>query len=175
MTQANPSASYQPQTREVIVHCRVSRSWISGRVVMPLGRSLLDYVNATPTFLKLRDTVFRSGHRRTARFFTLRRDAISIIIAEDGETGLTREQGPGQFTERPVAFLLENGEVEGRIAVRENVRVSDEVIRTKAFFAVQDGTVRIEGDSICQRLPQSIPLVLVNAGQVIGVADLTSS
>ena len=49
------------------------------------------------------------------------------------------------------------------------------MIRTKAFFAVTDGTIRIEGDSICQRLPQSIPLILVNASQVIGVADLTSS
>jgi hypothetical protein len=166
---------YRPDTREVVVHCRVGRSWIAGRLVLPVQRNLLDYLNAAQTFLKLVDAVLPSGPRQAAGFVALRRDAISLILPDEGETGITQDQGAGQFTQQPVACLFETGEVSGLMSVRKNIRVSDELGNAKGFFAVRKASLRLQSESSSSTLREPVSLLLVNAKHVIGVAELKSS
>jgi hypothetical protein len=167
--------AYRPETREVVVQCRVGRSWISGRLVLPVQRNLIEYLNAAQVFLKVVHAVLPTGTRRTAGFVALRRDAISLIVPEEGDAQIVRDQGAGQFTEQAVSCIFESGEVSGQMSVRKKIRVSDVMGNTKGFFAVREASLRLEADPSELTLPAPVPLLLVNAQHVVGVAELETT
>ncbi|MFQ5515179.1 MAG: hypothetical protein ACE5FG_12205 [Myxococcota bacterium] len=166
---------YLPRSRAIIVHCLVRSHWVSGRLLLPTNRSLLDYLNARGSFLKLLDVVFPTGSRRTASFFLLRRDAISFIVPETGEDGIVQSVPEPHHSEGAVSCLFPFAEIEGRMSVREGVRVSGEITRVRGFFPLKDAHIRLESEAATLPIPEHVPLVLLHVGTLVGVADLGSS
>ena len=140
--------------------------WVIGTLHMPEGMPLLSFLNGDDSFFRMTN-VSLSEQPRTIAFLALQRKAVLLVVPGDG----TRADDKGRALLRhDVACLFDGGLVMGTLALAPGVRVSDELMQSDEFFALEDCTMGI--DASPEPIMEAEELVFVHAAEMFGVAEL---
>jgi hypothetical protein len=143
--------------------------WVIGTMHVPEGMGLLPFLNSGEAFFRMTN-VSLPEQPRTIPFLALQRKAVLVVVpGEDAVLGLLEEE---DREPHEVACLFDGGLVMGTLRLKKGVRVSDELMRSEEFFAIEDCTLGI--DAAPEATMEAEELVLVHAAEMFGVADLES-
>jgi hypothetical protein len=130
---------------------------------------LLAYLNSDEPFFRMTN-VSLPEQPRSLPFLALHRKAVLIIVpGEDVLLGLHLED---RRTRREVACLFDGGLVMGTLRLPRGMRVSDELMESEEFFAIEDCTLGF--DAAPEPLMEAEELVFVHAAEMFGVAEVES-
>ena len=115
---------------------------------------------------KLRNVAI-SHKKEPIPFFALRLEAVPMIVPSEHEVV---PNVLGATTEHKVMCLLRGAMVTGKLEILENLRVSDYLMRSPGYIPLRDCTLRVPA-KVQLPFPNPVPLVLVNAECVTGVAE----
>ena len=134
---------------------------------VPQGMGLLPFLNGEEAFFRMTN-VSLPEQPRTIPFLALQRKAALIVVpGEDALLGLNEDD---RRTRHEVTCLFAGGLVMGTLPLPRGVRVSDELMQSKEFFAIEDCTLGI--DASPEPLMEAEELVFVHAAEMFGVAEL---
>jgi len=141
--------------------------WVIGTLHVPAGVGLLPFLNSQQAFYRMTN-VSLPDQPQTIPFLALQRKAVLVVVpGEDAHLGL-HEADSGARHE--VACLFDGGLVMGTLRLPRGVRVSDELMQSQEFFAIEDCTLGI--DASPEPVMEAEKLVLVHAAEMFGVAEL---
>jgi hypothetical protein len=141
--------------------------WVIGTLHVPDGVGLLPFLNGDEAFFRMTN-VSLPEQPRTIPFLALQRKAVLIVVpGEDALLGLHEDDARERHE---VACLFDGGMVMGTLPLPEGMRVSDELMQSKEFFAIEDCTLAI--DASPEPLMEAEELVLVHAAEMFGIAEL---
>ena len=141
--------------------------WVIGTMHVPEGTGLLPFLNGDEAFFRMTN-VSLPEQPQTIPFLALQRKAVLIVVpGEDALLGLHEERGR---VRHEVACLFDGGLVMGSLPLPKGVRVSDELMQSEEFFAIEDCTLGI--DASPEAIMEAEELVFVHAAEMFGVAEL---
>ena len=141
--------------------------WVIGTMHVPEGVGLLPFLNGDEAFFRMTN-VSLPEQPRTISFLALQRKAVLIVVpGEEAMLGLHEEDGR---VRHEVACLFDGGLVMGTLPLPKGVRVSDELMQSEEFFAIEDCTLGI--DASPEPIMEAEELVFVHAAEMFGVAEL---
>jgi len=141
--------------------------WVIGTLHVPEGVGLLPFLNGDEAFFRMTN-VSLPEQPRTIPFLALQRKAVLIVVpGEDALLGLHEHD---RRTRHEVACLFDGGLVMGTLPLPKGVRVSDELMQSEEFFAIEDCTLGI--DASPEPTMEAEELVFVHAAEMFGVAEL---
>lgn len=141
--------------------------WVIGTLHLPSGVGLLPFLNGDEAFFRMTN-VSLPEQPRTIPFLALQRNAVLVVVP--GEKSLLGLHEGNARVRHEVACLFDGGLAMGTLPLPEGVRVSDELMQSKEFFAIEDCTLGI--DASPEPLMEAEELVFVHAAQMFGVAEL---
>ncbi len=141
--------------------------WVIGTLHVPEGMGLLPFLNGAEAFFRMTN-VSLPEQPRTIPFLALQRKAVLVVIP--GENAMLGIQEPKDQVRHEVACLFDGGLVMGTLPLPKGVRVSDELMQSEEFFAIEDCTLGI--DASPEPIMEAEELVFVHAAEVFGVAEL---
>jgi hypothetical protein len=138
---------------------------------VPQGMGLLPFLNGNgdgdEAFFRMTN-VSLPEQPRTIPFLALQRKAALIVVPGEGALlGLHEDQGR---TRHEVTCLFAGGLVMGTLPLPKGARVSDELMQSEEFFAIEDCTLGI--DASPEPIMEGEELVFVHAAEMFGVAEL---
>ena len=143
--------------------------WVIGTLHVPEGIGLLPFLNGDEAFFRMTN-VSLPEQPQSIPFLALQRKAVLIVVpGEDTLLGLHEEDGRQRHE---VACLFDGGLVMGTLPLPKGARVSDELMHSEEFFAIEDCTVGI--DATPEPIMEAEELVFVHAAEMFGVAELES-
>ena len=141
--------------------------WVIGTLHVPPGTGLLPFLNGDEAFFRMTN-VSLPEQPQTIPFLALQRKAVLLVVPdEDAMLGLHEDDGRERHE---VACLFAGGLVMGTLPLPNGVRVSDELMQSEKFFAIEDCTVGI--DASPDPTMEAEELVFVHAAEMFGVAEL---
>jgi hypothetical protein len=141
--------------------------WVIGTLHVPDGLGLLPFLNGDEAFFRMTN-VSMPAQPETIPFLALQRKAVFIVVpGEDAVLGLEEQN---RRTRHEVACMFAGGLVMGSLSLPKGVRVSDELMESEEFFAIEDCTVGI--DATPDPVMEAEKLVFVHAAEIFGVAEL---
>jgi hypothetical protein len=141
--------------------------WVIGTLHVPQGVGLLPFLSSDEAFFRMTN-VSLPGQPPTIPFLALQRKAILIVVpGEDALLGIHEDDGRNRHE---VTCLFAGGLVMGTLPLPKGVRVSDELMQSEQFFAIEDCTLGI--DASPEPLMEAEELVFVHAAEMFGVAEL---
>jgi len=140
--------------------------WVIGMLHVPDGGSLLSLLNSDESFFRMTN-VSLPEQPSTIPFFALQRKAALIVVPGEGVFDGPDIPDPERHE---VACLFDGGIVMGTLSLASGVRVSDELMQSKEFVAIEDCTVGI--DASPEPIMEAEELVFVHAAEMFGVAEL---
>ena len=141
--------------------------WVIGIMHVPAGVGLLPFLNGDEAFFRMTD-VSLPEQPRTIPFLAIQRKAVFVVVP--GEKTLAGFHEDDTRVRHEVACLFDGGLVMGTLPLPEGVRVSDELMQSKEFFAIEDCTLGI--DASPEPTIEAEELVFVHAAEMFGVAEL---
>ena len=141
--------------------------WVIGTMHLPADTALLPFLNSGEAFFRMTN-VSLPEQPRTIPFLALQRTAVLIVVP--GEKTLLGLDDHAQGVRHEVACLFGGGLVMGTLPLPKGVRVSDELMQSKRFFAIEDCTLGI--DASPEPVMEAEELVFVHAAEMFGVAEL---
>lgn len=163
-----------PQTdqRKVTVSLLTDLGWASGTLHLPPFQTLLDHLNATGPVLKC--TRVRVPTRPdSVSFIGFRREALQVVAPTIDE--LVEPAGAiGHTTPRDVVCVLPTGEIEGKLDVLVNLRVSDFLRQQTSLVVLRRCVFRPHGATEPAQ-ERRLAVAVVNMARAVGVAQLTGS
>ncbi|MGB5701383.1 MAG: hypothetical protein WBM48_01080 [Polyangiales bacterium] len=141
--------------------------WVIGTMHVPVGVGLLPFLNGDESFFRMTN-VSLPEQPQTIPFLALQRKAVLIVVP--GEKTLLGLDEDGQGVRHEVACLFNGGLVMGTLPLPKGVRVSDELMQSQRFFAIEDCTLGI--DASPEPVMEAEELVFVHAAEMFGVAEL---
>ena len=141
--------------------------WVIGTMHVPAGVGLLPFLNGDESFFRMTN-VSLPEQPQTIPFLALQRKAVLIVVP--GEKTLLGLDEDGQGVRHEVACLFNGGLVMGTLPLPKGVRVSDELMQSQRFFAIEDCTLGI--DASPEPVMEAEELVFVHAAEMFGVAEL---
>lgn len=141
--------------------------WVIGRLHVSAEVGLLPFLNGDDGFFRMTE-VSLPEQPQTIPFLALQRKAVLLVVpGEDSLLGLHEGEG---LVRHEVACLFAGGLVMGTLPLPRGVRVSDELMLSNEFFAIEDCTVGI--DASPEPTMEAEELVFVHAAEMFGVAEL---
>ena len=141
--------------------------WVIGTMHVPDGVGLLPFLNGDDAFFRMTN-VSLPEQPQTIPFLAIQRKAVLVVVpGEDALLGLHEEDGRQRHE---VACLFDGGLVMGTLPLPKGVRVSDELMQSEEFFAIEDCTLGI--DAAPEPVMEAEELVFVHAAEMFGVAEL---
>jgi len=141
--------------------------WVIGTMHVPEGVGLLPFLNGDESFFRMTN-VSLPEQPRTIPFLALQRKAILVVVpGEDALLGIHDDKGG---VRHEVACLFDGGLVMGSLPLPRGVRVSDELMQSQEFVAIENCTLGI--DASPEPIMEAEELVFVHAPQMFGVAEL---
>ena len=134
---------------------------------LPADTALLPFLNSGEAFFRMTN-VSLPEQPRTIPFLALQRKAVLIVVP--GEKTLLGLDDHAQGVRHEVACLFGGGLVMGTLPLPKGVRVSDELMQSERFFAIEDCTLGI--DASPEPVMEAEELVFVHAAEMFGVAEL---
>jgi len=141
--------------------------WVIGTIHLPGGVGLLPFLNGGEAFFRMTN-VSLPEQPRTIPFLALQRKAVLIVVP--GEETLLGLDEHSQGVRHEVACLFNGGLVMGTLPLPKGIRVSDELMQSEEFFAIEDCTLGI--DASPEPTMEAEELVFVHAAEMFGVAEL---
>jgi len=141
--------------------------WVIGTLHVPEGMGLLPFLNGGEAFFRMTN-VSLPEQPRTIPFLALQRKAVFVVVPGEGATLGIHE--PADQVRHEVACLFDGGLVMGTLPLPKGVRISDELMQSEEFFAIEDCTLGI--DASPEPIMEAEELVFVHAAEVFGVAEL---
>ena len=141
--------------------------WVIGTMHVPVGVGLLPFLNGDESFFRMTN-VSLPEQPQTIPFLALQRKAVLIVVP--GEKTLLGLDEDAQGERHEVACLFNGGVVMGTLPLPKGVRVSDELMQSQRFFAIEDCTLGI--DASPEPVMEAEELVFVHAAEMFGVAEL---
>jgi hypothetical protein len=141
--------------------------WVIGTMHVPDGTGLLPYLNGDEDFFRMTN-VSLPEQPQTIPFLALQRKAVLIVVP--GEVALLGLQSSERQVRHEVACLFDGGLVMGTLPLPKGIRVSDELMQSNEFFAIEDCTLGI--DASPEPIMEAEELVFVHAAEMFGVAEL---
>ncbi len=141
--------------------------WVIGTMHVPDGAGLLPHLNGDEGFFRMTN-VSLPEQPQTIPFLALQRKAVLIVVP--GEKALLGLESSERQVRHEVACLFDGGLVMGTLPLPKGVRVSDELMQSKEFFAIEDCTLGI--DASPEPVMEAEELVFVHAAEMFGVAEL---
>ena len=132
----------------------------------PAEQGLLPFLNGEEGFFRMTN-VSLPEQPRTIPFFAIQRKAVLIVVPGEGAELGTHERGT---VRHEIACLFDGGLVMGTLPLPDGVRVSDELMQSREFFAIEDCTLGI--DASPEPIMEAEELVFVHAAEMLGVAEL---
>jgi len=140
---------------------------VIGTLHVPQGLGLLPFLNGDEGFFRMTN-VSLPEQPRTIPFLALQRKAVLVVVpGENTLLGLHEDSGR---IRHEVACLFNGGLVMGTLPLPKGVRVSDELMLSEEFFAIEDCTLGI--DASPEPTMEAEELVFVHAAEMFGVAEL---
>lgn len=141
--------------------------WVIGTLHVPEGLGLFPHLNGDEAFFRMTN-VSLPEQPRTIPFLALQRKAVLIVVpGEDALLGLRHDP---HHVRHEIACLFDGGLVMGTLPLPEGVRVSDELMQSREYFAVEDCTLGL--DASPEPIMEAEELVFVHAAEMFGVAEL---
>lgn len=141
--------------------------WVIGTLHVPEGMALLPFLNGGEAFFRMTN-VSLPAQPQTIPFLALQRKAVWLVVpGEEAALGLHGDDGRERHE---VACLFAGGLVMGTLRLPKGARVSDELMQSEEFFAIEDCTVGI--DASPDPVMEAEELVFVHAAEMFGVAEL---
>ena len=141
--------------------------WVIGTLHVPGGVGLLPFLNGGEAFFRMTN-VSMPAQPQTIPFLAIQRKAVLIVVpGEEATLGLHDDDGRERHE---VACMFAGGLVMGTLPLPKGVRVSDELMQSEEFFAIEDCTVGI--DASPDPVVEAEELVFVHAAEMFGVAEL---
>lgn len=140
-----------------------------GTLHVPDGVGLLPFLNESESFFRMTN-VSLPEQPRTIPFLALQRKAVLVVVP--GEDVLLGLHAHAEDVRHEVACLFDGGLVMGTLPLPRGVRVSDELMQSEEFFAIEDCTLGI--DASPEPIMEAEELVFVHAAQMFGIAELES-
>lgn len=141
--------------------------WVIGTMHVPEPEGLLPFLNGDEGFFRMTN-VSLPEQPQTIPFLALQRKAVLVVVP--GEDTLLGLHAAERHVRHEVACLFAGGLVMGTLPLPKGVRVSDELMRSKEFFAIEDCTLGI--DATPEPIMEAEELVFVHAAEMFGVAEL---
>lgn len=152
---------------ETTVRFFTPTGWVIGTLHVPEGTGLLPYLNRDEAFFRMTN-VSLPEQPRTIPFLALQRKAVLIVVPGE-DTLLGIHEDPDR-QRHEVTCLFDGGLVMGTLCLPRGVRVSDELMHSQEFFAIEDCTLGI--DASPEPTMEAEELVFVHAAEMFGVAEL---
>ena len=164
--------TYRVQQRLIPASILTPSGWMTGRFHVGLETPFLESVNMMSDFIKLTHVRLPDGSGPLP-FLALQRDAAHLLIPDAVEDNLHLTQCSRETEPRRVTCLLAQGSVSGELALVPDARVSDYLLNCEGFFVLRNATGDVWKPLSSPAIGgDALPAVLVNAGAVIGVAEL---
>lgn len=141
--------------------------WVIGTMHLPEEMGLLPFLNSGEAFFRMTN-VSLPEQPRTIPFLALQRKAVLVVVP--GDETLLGMHDESKRVRHEVACLFDGGLVMGTLPLSEGVRVSDELMQSEEFFAIEDCTLGI--DASPEPIMEAEELVFVHAAEMFGVAEL---
>ena len=152
---------YQHHMRDIMCNFLTSAGWIRGNIVLPKSHALREHLETTRSeYLKLRDVELPTGN---VPFFALLRDAVSLIVPAPESERLYA--GMGEGSSKRITCLMAAGLLEGNIALKKGVRVSDHIESRGSFIFMELCVLHSSTEET------TLPVVIVNSKHIVGVTD----
>ena len=165
------SQAPRPAQRKSPVRVYSTSGWIEGTLHVPQALPLLDFLNEGRRFFTLTDVTLERGV--TFPFLALARSAIIFVEPHAEELVEGSAHTSVRTRLRQVSCLFPGGMVMGSLGLREDARVSDELLDSGSFFLVANCTVGTDSAGTAPTMA-AMAHVLLQASKVIGVAEVTS-
>ena len=162
----------QPEQRKTSVSILTDLGWATGTLHLPSQQTLLDYLNSSGPVLKC--TRVRVPTRSDViNFVGFRREAVQVVAPSIDE--LVEPTGAiGHTTPRDVTCILPSGELEGKLDVLVNLRVSDFLRQQTSLVVLRKCVFRPHGATETAQ-ERRLSVVVVNMARALGVAQLQGS
>ena len=159
-----------PAQRDVTARMFTTAGWINGIFMIPKLRTFVEFLNNQQhDFFKLKD-VSLPGLDKVIPFFALQRSTLIFLIPEF-ESDLFTPPAGGERVTRDVSCALSTGVISGSLDILAGVRVSDFLMsKANFFFPLTKCTTFLRAGGQAD-VTRDIPVVIVNAPQVLGVAE----
>lgn len=163
------SQAPRPAQRKAPVRIYSTSGWIEGTLHVPQALPLLDFLNEGRRFFTLTDVTLERGV--TLPFLALARSAVVFVEPQLDELVEGSARTSVRTKIRQVSCLFPGGMVMGSLALREDARVSDELLDSGSFFLVANCTV---GTDAAGKAPTMAAMahVILQASKVVGVAEV---
>jgi hypothetical protein len=145
--------------------------WLVGKMHVAAEWRLINFINNAPEFFSIADTVIE-GRPRVFPLFTLQRAAIQFIVVESDPDKEIDHNARNQI-EHPIACLLRNGVLLGRLNVPRGVRLSDFLSRQKGFLLLKEVHFHLQNPWEKRVIDHREPFVLLNSDAVVGISEWT--
>ena len=128
---------------------------------------MLPFLNSDEPFFRMTN-VSLPAQPQTIPFMALQRKAALVVVpGEDAMLGVHQHDDE---VRHDVACLFDGGLVMGMLPLPKGVRVSDELMQSREFFAIEDCTLGI--DASPEPIMEAEELVFVHAAEMFGIAEL---
>jgi hypothetical protein len=160
------------EQRRATVSLLTDLGWANGTLHIPTQQTLLDYLNATGPVVKC--TRVRVPTRPdSVNFVGFRREAVQVVAPTIEE--LVEPTGAiGHTTPRDVTCILPSGEIQGKLEVLVNLRVSDFLRQQTSLVVLRRCVFRPHGATDPAQ-DRRLAVAVVNMARAIGVAQLEGS
>lgn len=168
--------AYKVPQRRVSANIFTPCGWLFGFFHIGKQHSFLESLNSMHTFLKLTD-VELAETEECMEFFALHRNAALLIIPNEEESRLQTVATPADTCSQPVTAMLDVGLVHGELWLMPDIRLSDFLMNCAGFFVMRNCVSELWEDRSSGAPEQRpvMPVVLLNAHQVIGITELGPS
>lgn len=144
---------------------------LRGTLHVPVALGLQEFLNTGDDLLRLTEAQL-PGVSTPQPFLALLKSAVLLVIPTDHAPVLRPDPEKMVRERRVVTCLLGQGSVRGALEVPERVRTSDFLTRGPGFLDLHHATVGPETwVDPRQSGGTSLPLVLVNSRQLLGIAE----
>jgi len=160
--------SYRPEQRKVSSTILTRAGWMIGTFHVPSKKPFLDFLNASQGFYTLTDVGLRG---QVIPFLALAKHSLLMCEPPPHEQLTSMRVTQTQMVFRQCVFLLEDGVLQGTIQLRHGQRVSDQLQRTRGFFAIHQVRARFgRADAPEDRAFETL---IMNPEHIVGVSDQT--
>lgn len=162
----------KPEQRRVTVSLLTDLGWTSATLHLPPMQTLLDYLNSSGPIIKC--TRVRLPTRPdSVNFMGFRREAVHLAAPTIDE--LVDPQGAlGQTTQRDVTCILPAGELQGKLDVLVNLRVSDYLRQQTSLAVLRRCVFRPHGATEADQ-ERRLAVAIINTARMVGIAQLEGS
>lgn len=156
----------KPEQRKVTVSLLTDVGWANGTLHLPPMQTLLDFLNGSGPIVKA--TRVRLPTRPDTISFTgFRREAVHLVAPSMDEM-IEPPGAVGQTTPREITCVLPGGELQGRLDVLVNLRVSD-FLRQQTSLAVVRRCVWRPHGATEPAQERKLAVAVLNLARVVGV------